>query len=667
MRILQISHYYPPHIGGLENFVHGLSERLQKQGHEVAVLTTTAGGAAPGLTTEAGGIRVLRQGCWNGLEARNIPWPIVLPEKMPQAMELLRWADVVHAHGILFHNSALGCAYARLAGKPLVVTEHVGIVPYRSPLVLAGEVAALWSVGRAVIRLADAVVVVNRPVHDQMARLRSFRGDIEIIPYGVDTDLFRPVRSPEEKRALRARFGWDDKPRVVCVGRMTEKKGMDVLLRAAHPSYEIVLCGPGKPPELLEGATHVGALSRAEVADLLRAADIFSLPSVGEGFPLSIQEAMATALPLVITDDPRYWAYLKRTEVAMVPQDPVRVRAAIQSYLADPAAAERAGAYAREAVRRLFSWDAVLAAHERLYEKVHRRLHGRRQFGVVRYDLATLDKLPELAHLMATESGAGAALDLGTGTGFTQSEVLRGSPRVVVDAHRPNLELCRRSVAAAQAAPVLPVLARAEALPFKTGSFRSILFSEVLEHCEDDRVVVAEVARVLAPNGALVLSVPGMRFGFDSFLHLLGLETVHDREGPEHHYRPGYPLHDLKPLLEEHGLALEEVREYTGLLSRAALDTVSLANLAYQRLVRRRKSFSWKEIAESEQSLAFRAYRKIYPLLRAVVGLDRNLPTPKGFQIAVRARRVPVEAIPLGFDRVWREGEASESPVRLLR
>jgi SAM-dependent methyltransferase len=317
------------------------------------------------------------------------------------------------------------------------------------------------------------------------------------------------------------------------------------------------------------------------------------------------------------------------------------VRGAILRYLDDPTSARQAGEYAHATAGRLFSWEAVLDAHERVFDETRRRIAGRPHFGVAAYDLATLDKLPEVAHLAATEGERGPSVDLGTGSGFTQSEVPRGTPRIVVDAHLPNLQLCVRSVAEASALPVLPVLARADALPFRTGSVRTILCSEVLEHFPDDRPVVAEIARVLVEGGALILTVPGMRFGSDSCLHLLGLKTVHDLEGPERHYRPGYPLHDLQPLLEEFGLMLEEVREYTGPLTKLVLDAVSLGHLVYERTVCRRQSFTWSDIAETRDSAAFRAYRWVHPVLRALVGVDRNLPFPRGFQLGVRARRVP--------------------------
>ena len=305
-------------------------------------------------------------------------------------------------------------------------------------------------------------------------------------------------------------------------------------------------------------------------------------------------------------------------------------------------------------VRHLFSWETVLEAHEQLYARVRQKVRGRTGFGVARYDLASLERIVEVGHLAATEPGEGPALDVGTGSGFVQSEVLRGTPRIVIDAHEQNLQLCRRSVARANAPPVVPLVARAEALPFRTAVFQTVLCTEVLEHCEDDRLVVAELARVLAENGSLILSVPALRFGFDSYLHLIGAKTVHDADGPERHYRAGYPLHTLKPLLEEFGLFIEEVREYTGPLTRLALDMVSLGNLAYQRVAGNRRGFTWSDIAASETSTAFKVYRAaVFPVLRTLMALDRNLPLPKGFQLAVRARRISVREASAQFEWMW--------------
>jgi glycosyltransferase involved in cell wall biosynthesis len=121
--------------------------------------------------------------------------------------------------------------------------------------------------------------------------------------------------------------------------------------------------GPGRAPrELPPGATVLGPLPRERVAQLYRAADALLLPSRGEGFPLTAQEAMASGLPVVLGDDPAYAPYLDGAGEGA------------RTARADPAALDQAvraafghGAEAAAHARRAFSWERATDAHETLY------------------------------------------------------------------------------------------------------------------------------------------------------------------------------------------------------------------------------------------------------------------------------------------------------------
>jgi len=89
-------------------------------------------------------------------------------------------------------------------------------------------------------------------------------------------------------------------------------------------------------------------------------------------------------------------------------------------------------------------------------------------------------------------------------------------------------------------------------------------------------------------------------------------------------------------------------------LTRLALDIVSLANLVYHRVAGSRRSFTWSDIAASESSSAFKVYRATaFPLLRTLMAIDRNLPFPRGFQLAVRARRISSRDMSTQFEWMW--------------
>ncbi len=247
------------------------------------------------------------------------------------------------------------------------------------------------------------------------------------------------------------------------------------------------------------------------------------------------------------------------------------------------------------------------------------------------YDLPTRDKIPVIRDMMAANDD-GRALDIGIGTGYTTWNVFGGRSTTCVDLDAASLRLYRDRLAAIPGAPrPLCVIALATALPFRPGSFSFILCSEVLEHLEDDDAAAAELARVLTAGGRAVITVPYTGLGFTSFLELFRVKTVHDFPGPEHHVRPGYDERTLAAVLGRHGLGIRRHGYYFRFFTRLVTDAVSLAHLLYQRIVHRRRAWTWSDVAASESSIAFRAYTVLFPALRVVSRLDRLLRWARGF------------------------------------
>jgi glycosyltransferase involved in cell wall biosynthesis len=370
VRILLTSHYAPPHIGGIEAVVSALGRELIRRGHDVRLVTSDA--RSPGLegTKEPWTVEVP---AWNWPERKlDVPWPVFSPALARVLRREVARADVVHSHGALYMPTLGALPYARrLGGRARILTEHVGHVHYESPVLDAVQRAAFASAGRAAVRAAQAVVVLNDKVEAEMRALAGGRPVVRSLN-GIDTDAYRPA-APGEREALRADLGWhDDRPRVVFVGRLVAKKGVDVAFeaaRAAGDAFELVLVGPGQvgaPP----GVSVLGPRKPADVARILRAADAFLLPSRGEGFPVTAQEAMASGLPVVLSDDPSYGPWVDGSGATLVEPRADTVVAALRALLADPDARARAGQMAAEHARRRFSWERVADEHERLYERM---------------------------------------------------------------------------------------------------------------------------------------------------------------------------------------------------------------------------------------------------------------------------------------------------------
>ena len=255
------------------------------------------------------------------------------------------------------------------------------------------------------------------------------------------------------------------------------------------------------------------------------------------------------------------------------------------------------------------------------------------------YDLATRDKIPVICDLMAVD-GRGATLDIGIGTGYTTHSIFGDRPTVCIDLDASSLRQYRDHVRSVRglAAP-LCVAAEATALPFRCETFHFVLCSEVFEHLENDGAAAQELGRVLANDGRAVITVPYSGAGFTSFLELVGLKTVHDFPGPEYHVRSGYDEHSLGALLSRHDLRIVRHAYYFRFFTRLTADFVSLGHLLYQRVVHRRRAWTWSDAAMVEESLAFKLYGWLFPLLSAFCRLDHLLRRRRGFGLVVAVEK----------------------------
>jgi glycosyltransferase involved in cell wall biosynthesis len=377
---LRIVHVTPHPWGGpdeINDYAGHLARELGRRGHDVVHVASDADADGAG-ESERNGYRLVRVPSINALERLDVPYPLVGRGLVRALQSPVAAADVVHAHGFLYLTTLCALWLARRGphAPVRVVTEHVGHVEYDSKVLDAAESAAIATVGRWALRSADAIVAYNDRVAAELAKLVPERR-VQFIGNGVDAERFRPG-TQRERAALRAAEGWDDRPRVLYVGRVVAKKGIDLVLDVADRtagSFEFVVVGPGTSPRASGENVHIlGPRSRERVAELYRAADVLLLPSRNEGFPLVAQEAMASGLPVVLCADPSYGAHLDGAGpgALLVECEVDALRAALHAVLDDPASRAEASAAARAHATRAFSWTAVVDDHEALYERLVR-------------------------------------------------------------------------------------------------------------------------------------------------------------------------------------------------------------------------------------------------------------------------------------------------------
>lgn len=277
-------------------------------------------------------------------------------------------ADVFHAHMHWPLAAKYGIAAAAAARVPVVVAtaqlhvelDHAGFVDLQH---------------RAMTSMIDRYIAVSRDVGAQLQRRFGVPpAKVVVIPNAVDLDDIAARRGPPPNwPATRGQ-------RVALIlARLETDKGIEYAIDAAAtlPNVALVIAGAGSRRADLEArASALGIAERvhllghrSDAPALLKYADVFVLPSLVEGLPLSVLEAMAAGVPVVATDIPGTREAVEHdvTGLLVPPRDPRALAHAIDRVLGDVDSARAWTLAARERARREFSTDAVVARVTELY------------------------------------------------------------------------------------------------------------------------------------------------------------------------------------------------------------------------------------------------------------------------------------------------------------
>lgn len=323
LRLLTVASYFDTHKGGLEIVAGKLARHLAARGFDVSWLATDVVAPEPDAAVRPVGVRA-----WNVTERRlGVPFPVPGPAGLARLFREVAAADAVLLHDALYPLSMATALACRLKRKPLVVIQHIGAVPYRNRLLRLLMALANRLVARRVLAAADQVVFISAFVRDFFASVR-YRAEPQVIFNGVDAEVFRPADQGRARAALELPA---DGRIALFVGRFVEKKGLHHLERLARrrPDVLFVFAGWGPLEPQAWGLPNVRVFhgrSGSSLAELYAAADVFILPSQGEGFPLVIQEALACGLPVicgdeVLTADPAAAPHLQGVDVSGAPDD----------------------------------------------------------------------------------------------------------------------------------------------------------------------------------------------------------------------------------------------------------------------------------------------------------------------------------------------------------
>jgi glycosyltransferase involved in cell wall biosynthesis len=341
-----------PHLGGLETVAAAETRGLRDRGWQVSMVSS-ADSVGPGVRVEDG-VRTVRVRAWNGTEERfGVPFPVFSPRLLVAMAREVRRADVVHVHDVLYVTSWVAALWCLVLRTPYVVHRHVGFVHHSSALVRLVQGAVLATFGRLVLRGARAVL----PIDDHVAAGLPDPDKVVVLGNGVDTRRFRP--GPRTSR---------ERPVALFVGRFVPKKGFDLVAAAAGDEYDIAFAGGERPPGVDDPRLHfLGAVPAADMPGVYAGADVMVVASVGE-CPLTVLEAMASGLPVLLREDPALHSpWTSGPGVRFVDMTAGDLAAALRELVADPEKMRRLGEEGAAYVRASYSWDAHLDRLEEIY------------------------------------------------------------------------------------------------------------------------------------------------------------------------------------------------------------------------------------------------------------------------------------------------------------
>jgi len=388
MRILIVSHGYPPTLSGVTLVAEKLAKEMVRRGHAVTVVAASEDGLA--YEEDRQGVRVIR------LQSRGNPFwsdgslPVV---SQADLRHIVREADpdIVHSH----ETALLSLQLLRLGldhEAPILATCHYlprfvsQYVGWDGRLDVLAE-SIVWEYAIRLLNQFDHAVFPSRTQATAFIE-KGLSVPTSVISNGVDRSRYRPGRDGVD--AVEAKYQLRTGRRILFVSRLAKDKRIDVLIRAMRELGQInahlILVGIGDHEEQLRGITRdldledrvhfLGFLPERDLPALYRASDVFAITSECEVQSIPTLQAAATGLPIVAADAAALPELVTNgvNGFLVPPGNPSAVAAAVLDILNDPdrsAAMGRAGL----AVSRSHGDNATFDTHEELYRAIHQGFH----------------------------------------------------------------------------------------------------------------------------------------------------------------------------------------------------------------------------------------------------------------------------------------------------
>jgi len=231
------------------------------------------------------------------------------------------------------------------------------------------------------LRHSAKLTALSKSLENAAIRLGADSKKIEVIPSGVDTEMFKPI----DKKTIRAGLKLENDFHVVFVGNLIPLKRVDMLVRVCarlsrrYPHVSLVIVGEGSEHVKLEKLAHdgnfenvqfTGSIEYDQMPLYMNAADVLVLPSESEGLPDVVQEAMACGIPVIASNVGGLPELITDGVNGFLVNNEVELEERLRVLMSNPDLRNKMGANAREFATRYLSIDKAVRQTEELYQAV---------------------------------------------------------------------------------------------------------------------------------------------------------------------------------------------------------------------------------------------------------------------------------------------------------
>lgn len=385
MKILHVIANLAPRYGGPSKACVEMARATARLGHQVSIFTTNQDGP-----TELD-VPVDRPVFKDSVEIRYFPiqFPRFFSTSWPMAralQDILPEFDIVHIHSLYLFHGAVAAYYCRKYGIPYLIRPHGTLDPYlyKRHRLRKNIVESLFE--NRNLQHAAAIHFTTEE-EKELAQPYVFGIPGIVIPNGIDISEYENLPDAGTFRTQYPEL--KDKKIVLFLGRLNFKKGLDILTQAfamvaeKREDVRLVIAGPdndgyGKQVKswlqetgVLDRVLFTGMLQGRDKLAALRDADLFVLPSYSENFGIAVVEAMASGIPVVISDKVNIWREVKKYGAGkIVSCDAEQFAEAIIEILQNDDQTRRMGENGRELVSDFFQWDKIAVRLEEEYGKI---------------------------------------------------------------------------------------------------------------------------------------------------------------------------------------------------------------------------------------------------------------------------------------------------------